>query len=179
MLRQGYAGNPLRRISRSPAPSEVTDRWPCHPKLNERRMAEREGFEPSVPLRVHVISNHAHSTTLPPLRVCDGSAGGQAVEANGQGRVCHAGGQRKIRGPRAHRVFPGRRTSAASGGTVPASSWQLPEVFGKTDLRGAGREPTLRRIFPSTSPTPWSRPTPITATTARSRARWSSPGPIR
>jgi hypothetical protein len=34
-------------------------------------MAEREGFEPSVPLRVHVISNHAHSTTLPPLRVPD------------------------------------------------------------------------------------------------------------
>jgi len=31
-------------------------------------MAEREGFEPSEPLRVHMISNHAHSTTLPPLR---------------------------------------------------------------------------------------------------------------
>ena len=24
------------------------------------KMAEREGFEPSVPLRVHMISNHAH-----------------------------------------------------------------------------------------------------------------------
>jgi hypothetical protein len=32
-------------------------------------MAEREGFEPSVAFRLHVISNHAHSTTLPPLRV--------------------------------------------------------------------------------------------------------------
>ncbi len=32
------------------------------------KMAEREGFEPSVPLRVHMISNHAHSTTLSPLR---------------------------------------------------------------------------------------------------------------
>jgi hypothetical protein len=31
-------------------------------------MAEREGFEPSEPLRIHMISNHAHSTTLPPLR---------------------------------------------------------------------------------------------------------------
>ena len=32
-------------------------------------MAEREGFEPSVGLRLHMISNHAHSTTLSPLRV--------------------------------------------------------------------------------------------------------------
>ncbi len=31
-------------------------------------MAEREGFEPPEPLRVHVLSKHAHSTTLPPLR---------------------------------------------------------------------------------------------------------------
>ena len=36
-------------------------------------MAEREGFEPSVALRQHMISNHAHSTTLPPLRCADGS----------------------------------------------------------------------------------------------------------
>ena len=33
-----------------------------------RSLAERGGFEPPVPLRVHVISNHAHSTTLSPLR---------------------------------------------------------------------------------------------------------------
>ena len=31
-------------------------------------MAEREGFEPPVGLRLHVLSKHAHSTTLPPLR---------------------------------------------------------------------------------------------------------------
>jgi hypothetical protein len=31
-------------------------------------MAEREGFEPPVRLPVHMISNHAHSTTLSPLR---------------------------------------------------------------------------------------------------------------
>jgi integrase len=38
------------------------------PSWDNVKMAEREGFEPSVPFRVHVISNHAHSTTLPPLR---------------------------------------------------------------------------------------------------------------
>ena len=30
--------------------------------------AEREGFEPPVPLTEHLISNQAHSTTLTPLR---------------------------------------------------------------------------------------------------------------
>src|SRR5271154_4787225 len=34
----------------------------------EKRMAEREGFEPPEPLRAHLISSQAHSTTLPPLR---------------------------------------------------------------------------------------------------------------
>ncbi len=31
-------------------------------------MAERVGFEPTVPLLAHVISNHADSATLAPLR---------------------------------------------------------------------------------------------------------------
>ena len=31
-------------------------------------MAEREGFEPSVPSRARRISSAVHSTTLPPLR---------------------------------------------------------------------------------------------------------------
>lgn len=31
-------------------------------------MAEREGFEPPIPLRVCRISSAVHSTTLPPLR---------------------------------------------------------------------------------------------------------------
>src|SRR5258708_15682679 len=31
--------------------------------------AEREGFEPSIPLRVYRFSRPTHSTTLPPLRV--------------------------------------------------------------------------------------------------------------
>ena len=35
-------------------------------------MAEREGFEPPVGLRLHVLSKHAHSTTLPPLRCAPG-----------------------------------------------------------------------------------------------------------
>jgi len=30
-------------------------------------LAEREGFEPPEPLRAHLISSQAHSTTLPPL----------------------------------------------------------------------------------------------------------------
>src|SRR5579859_8174494 len=52
-------------------------------------MAEREGFEPSVPLRVHVISNHAHSTTLPPLRMVGGpwdrrAKGGKETRSEGR-----------------------------------------------------------------------------------------------
>ena len=39
------------------------------PAFRAGRMAEREGFEPSVPLRKHALSKRAHSTTLPPLRV--------------------------------------------------------------------------------------------------------------
>ena len=31
-------------------------------------MAEKEGFEPSIPVKVYQISSLAHSTTLPPLR---------------------------------------------------------------------------------------------------------------
>jgi hypothetical protein len=32
-------------------------------------LAEREGFEPPIPLRVCRISSAVHSTTLPPLRL--------------------------------------------------------------------------------------------------------------
>jgi hypothetical protein len=34
---------------------------------NSELSAEREGFEPSVPLQVHMISNHAPSATRSPL----------------------------------------------------------------------------------------------------------------
>ena len=43
--------------------------WRFHPNWFEVKVAEREGFEPSVDFRLHMISNHAHSTTLPPLRI--------------------------------------------------------------------------------------------------------------
>jgi hypothetical protein len=36
--------------------------------LKRRRMAEREGFEPSVRFTVHTLSRRAHSTALTPLR---------------------------------------------------------------------------------------------------------------
>lgn len=35
-------------------------------------MAERVGFEPTVPLTVRLISSQVHSTTLPPLRTVKG-----------------------------------------------------------------------------------------------------------
>ena len=37
----------------------------------KRKLAERGGFEPPVRLPVHMISNHAHSTTLSPLHGAD------------------------------------------------------------------------------------------------------------
>ena len=42
----------------------------CNPPNfgSEEKLAEREGFEPPVALRLHVLSKHAHSTTLPSLR---------------------------------------------------------------------------------------------------------------
>ena len=44
---------------------------PCTAKKERRfaaALAEREGFEPPVPLRVHLFSRQTHSTTLAPLR---------------------------------------------------------------------------------------------------------------
>ncbi len=32
-------------------------------------MAERGGFEPPVPVKTHLLSRQAHSTTLAPLRI--------------------------------------------------------------------------------------------------------------
>ena len=52
------------------------------PRFSELRqllrdcVAEREGFEPSVPSRARRISSAVHSTTLPPLR--EGIALGRA-----------------------------------------------------------------------------------------------------
>ena len=46
-------------------------------------LAEREGFEPSVPLRIHMISNHAPSATRSSLHVAVGNldAGDSGVAA--------------------------------------------------------------------------------------------------
>ena len=45
------------------------------------KMAERGGFEPPVALRLHVISNHARSTTPSPLRVAHTPGAGSTVHA--------------------------------------------------------------------------------------------------
>ena len=42
---------------------------PFLPPLGENKMAEREGFEPSVALRQRLISSQVPSTTQPPLRI--------------------------------------------------------------------------------------------------------------
>jgi hypothetical protein len=54
-----------------PFRGETVDLAEAVPSWENLKVAEREGFEPSVPLRTHMISNHAHSTTLPPLRMSD------------------------------------------------------------------------------------------------------------
>src|SRR5579864_2193303 len=46
-------------------PMEVT---PCSDR--QRRMAEREGFEPPIPVKVYTLSRRAPSTTRPSLRKC-------------------------------------------------------------------------------------------------------------
>ena len=46
-------------------------------------MAERVGFEPTVPLQGHLISSQAHSTTLPPLQVLVDSNARERTGFNG------------------------------------------------------------------------------------------------
>ena len=61
----GYEGHPSPRVC------SIIRRCPVDGRAIRsrlgRRMAEGGGFEPPVGLRQHMISNHAHSTTLPPL----------------------------------------------------------------------------------------------------------------
>src|SRR5262249_44238895 len=71
---------PLPRALRSSTARRARDRRPCPVKSRSPHLvaprcqrlaeafAEREGFEPSVPLPVHMISNHAPSTTRSSLR---------------------------------------------------------------------------------------------------------------
>ncbi len=58
------------------------------------KLAERVGFEPTVPLRVHMISSHAPSTTRSSLRRRNDFGGsGGIVEIGGEGErffACHS-----------------------------------------------------------------------------------------
>ncbi|MEY3607466.1 MAG: hypothetical protein RLZZ447_254 [Verrucomicrobiota bacterium] len=122
----------------------------------ERRMAERGGFEPPVRLPVHMISNHAHSTTLSPLRGAQtaslprSSAGrGDTQRAprprvNPQIRPAHAfrrGSRRTTTESDAQHSLAFCRCSAAPRRTLKG------EVGRKCVLRERGSNPSLRRIF--------------------------------
>ena len=52
-------------------------------QINQRSVAEREGFEPSIRLPVCRISSAVHSTTLPPLREMKTPPEGGAVDTGG------------------------------------------------------------------------------------------------
>ena len=55
-------------------------------------MAEREGFEPSVPFPAHVLSRDAQSAALSPLRADTaeqkGDGGMGQLHSRGKGRLC-------------------------------------------------------------------------------------------
>ncbi len=44
------------------------DWWEPRVVIGDEKVADREGFEPPIPLRVCRISSAVHSTTLPPVR---------------------------------------------------------------------------------------------------------------
>ncbi len=47
-------------------------------------MAEREGFEPSEPVKAHCLSKAAHSATLPPLRAGEKDSDGGGPLPSGE-----------------------------------------------------------------------------------------------
>ena len=59
------------RPLRHPTPSASGDWWPAA-RSRRRRVAERVGFEPTVPLQAPRISSAVLSTAQPPLRKCFG-----------------------------------------------------------------------------------------------------------
>ncbi len=63
LLRQGYGGQPSLFELRDYVSDGVSQ-----PKLEERRLAERVGFEPTVRLHAQRFSRPSQSTTLAPLR---------------------------------------------------------------------------------------------------------------
>ncbi len=71
MLRQRLPPEPDRKGQES---GHADHSFPFY-SIIQQVMAEREGFEPSVPLPVRRISSAVHSTTLPPLREDDPSGG--------------------------------------------------------------------------------------------------------
>ena len=127
---------PGRQVIRNPAGCEESssDRFqfaPASPTLPDMlkfwslcalesmicEVADREGFEPSEPLRVHMISNHAHSTTLAPvlgvlaanLKQSRGGSIPQALLRPG----ARPRQKKKHRGARAPRCPVGRRSGRA------------------------------------------------------------------
>ena len=130
--------------------------WPRHPKLAERRMAERGGFEPPVRLPVHMISNHAHSTTLSPLRALGRSRfRGPAAGRGDTQRPPRARVNPQIRRAAAFRRAPARTTTVSDARHSPSFWRVLPSpvrtLKGEGDpkcvLRGRGPNPSLRGIF--------------------------------
>ena len=87
--------------------------WTESPKvLSPRQVAEREGFEPSVPgLPAHVISSHADSTTLASLR------GRAAPTSRGELSTLHEPTRGRKRSRR--RVFRARAYSPGRGARAP------------------------------------------------------------
>lgn len=128
-------------------------------------MAERGGFEPPVPLRIHVISNHAHSTTLSPLQVsswhivqCAVRMSEGAHKATGRERVNGIPGQwETIARNRSRRLGTTNRAGAcpndhAEGARMHRSTqalhsapWSSP-LFNTSFARGA--YPVSPRCFP-------------------------------
>ena len=51
-------------------PQQLQGLAKIHDRLRGREKAERVGFEPTVPVKVHWFSRPAHSATLSPLRMC-------------------------------------------------------------------------------------------------------------
>ncbi len=62
-----HRAQPLSVVSDDP--QTENRRVSTHRRTDSHDMAERVGFEPTVPLPAHVLSRHADSATLAPLRM--------------------------------------------------------------------------------------------------------------
>src|SRR5688572_13847605 len=93
-------------------------------------MAERVGFEPTVPLRAQRFSRPSQSTTLAPLRNCEDDPGSRA----GAGRQA----ARLAQGPMLAKWRRGRRSAPGSHPEPTAPTGRRPELTPPT-----GRHPEL------------------------------------